>query len=177
MQLRDEHWPTLEALMDAGTLEHAQSISFNSNPLLKSLPPIRNMPNLHSISLINCIALETLPDMTGLEVSPASPTTPFFISPVFSYALVASPATRSRSICLLIPAALPVMTGYHSCAACDDWLSQLRCLCFKQKLLICLRSCMPTLLSMSPCCLSDLPFLCAVCVSLGVFVWSSLPRV
>ena len=64
--LRDEHMPTLAALIQAGGFKAATTLSFNACPMIQHLPSLDGMDALKTLSLINAHALKTLPDLSKL---------------------------------------------------------------------------------------------------------------
>ena len=64
--LRDEHLPTLRALVASGALKAATTLSFNAISSLTTLPDLTGLDALRTLTMVNCTGLRRLPDLGGL---------------------------------------------------------------------------------------------------------------
>jgi hypothetical protein len=64
--LRDEHMPTLGAMVAQGALSQATTLSFNACPMITFLPSLNGMDSLRTLSLVRCAAMASLPDLSAL---------------------------------------------------------------------------------------------------------------
>ena len=64
--LRDEHLPTLSAAINAGKFAGATTLSVNACPLITTLPDLRGMDSLRTLTCVNAHGLTMLPDLSTL---------------------------------------------------------------------------------------------------------------
>mmetsp|Transcript_79568 Transcript_79568/g.158166 ORF Transcript_79568/g.158166 Transcript_79568/m.158166 type:complete len:237 (-) Transcript_79568:334-1044(-) len=64
--LHDEHLEAFAVAAASGSLAKVTTLSFNANPYFKYLPMLTAMPNLKSLSLINCSSLTTIASLVSL---------------------------------------------------------------------------------------------------------------